>query len=573
MKMQVVRLVTAVTLAMAALFALSLTLTPVAAPAHAAPEAPSAPITVTFWHPHAPPRDTDIQVLIDEFNATNGLGITVIGTYAGNYGAIEDAVTDGLQGHGPVPNLAVAYPNAVAEFARYGAVHFLDGYLAGVDTTDIFTDVLTYYLLPEYGDQTGGLQYGRSLEAMFYNTHLLTTTGTPTPTTWPEFGAACQAMASGAGVLGTIPGTDASKFSTWLWSWGGELVSADANHARFAEQPGIEAMRVFRDLINLEIATYSSDPYGPFTDGQVAFIQGSSSAIPYIESAMADGAGHEWGVTRMPAMPGEEVVNSYGGGAAILNHGEAADLASWEFLWWLVQPDQTARWAARTGYFPVAISADTHPSITAKLASEVHYAQAFDLQPLGRGEPPLRGWVPIRGLLWAAIRDILYSGDEITATLQAAAARADQILAETGPESVEITSAGGTLILGNSGINTTTVSFPAGAVSISTTFSIIPLPDTSASGLAFALVPETTFSTSVTIDVTYTDTDVVGMDEDALKLWFFDWGANTWTDADPCGGYVRLPGQNTLSAGVCHFSDYALMDRGRFVYLPLVIRN
>ena len=110
-------------------------------------------------------------------------------------------------------------------------------------------------------------------------------------------------------------------------------------------------------------------------------------------------------------------------------------------------------------------------------------------------------------------------------------------------------------------------------MSISTTFSIVPVDDTPTTGPSFALVPETTFSTPVTITVTYTDTAVAGMAEDLLQLWIFDWDSNSWVEADPCGGYIHLPDQNTFSAGVCHFSDYALLDYGLFVYLPLVIRN
>ena len=86
-------------------------------------------VTITFWYNHTSMRETFLQRMIDEFNATNPYSITVVGEYAGGYGEIYDKIIRGLNGVGPLPNAVAAYPNQLADYARYGAVRFLDDYL------------------------------------------------------------------------------------------------------------------------------------------------------------------------------------------------------------------------------------------------------------------------------------------------------------------------------------------------------------------------------------------------------------------------------------------------------------
>ena len=98
------------------------------------------------------------------------------------------------------------------------------------------------------------------------------------------------------------------------------------------------------------------------------------------------------------------------------------------------------------------------------------------------------------------------------------------------------------------------------------------MDDLPTNGLGFTIVPDLELSTPVTLTVEYTDDDILGMDESSLVLYNYDWATQLWTDADPCGVYVRLPEENTLKAVVCHFSDYAMMNLLKWIHLPMIIR-
>jgi multiple sugar transport system substrate-binding protein len=538
----------------------------------------SDPVTIVYWHQHGADRQAWLDQFVDEFNRTNPYNITVQAEYAGSYSEIWDRVMLGLQDKGPLPNVVPGYPGQFADYARYGAVRFLDDYfddpaLGVTDPGDFYPGLLDNYRLVQYGDQLAGLQPGVSIEGMYYNADLLAAVGLPVPATWDQFETACISITTET-ISGTLAGTDASRFATWLWSRGGELLSADARRARFQEQPGIDSLRLFQQLFE---GGYGRPPLLPYEElnlfgqGKVAFVFGSSAGMDYYGQAMAAGAQQAWGIARVPAEPGHEVVDTYGAAVGVLRESEDADRAAWLFIRWLVEREQTARWAAQTGYFPVRLSAATHPSMTQKLADDSVYAQAFALLPLGRAEPAIRGYEEMRRIIGQAVQDVFLGMAEITGTLQAAALEVDALLAETGPRSQVVEPGGGTLVYTQTEGLLATVGFSAGAVPVTTTVSYVPLDDLPTDGLAFALVPNLTFSQPVTITLHYRDSDVAGMDEEALLLYLYDWTRGTWLDADPCGGYARDIENNILEAGVCHFSDYGLLDWPSKVYLPLIV--
>ena len=257
----------------------------------------------------------------------------------------------------------------------------------------------------------------------------------------------------------------------------------------------------------------------------------------------------------------------------MLHESEEKDQAAWLLIRWLTEEEQTARWAAVSGYFPVRISAATHPSMTQKLDDDAQYAQAFELQSLGRTEPAIRNYELVRRIIGDAVSEVFHHGANVTDTLQAAALEVDLLLANSGPTSAFIPPSGGTLVYTSTEGLSATVDFAPGTVAVTQTVSYVPLDDLPTSGLAFALAPSLSFSRPVTITIQYRNSDVEGMDESELQFYTYAWSSHQWVPANPCGGYVRDRSNNVLQAMVCHFSDYAMMEQLHFVYLPVVLRN
>ena len=130
---------------------------------------------------------------------------------------------------------------------------------------------------------------------------------------------------------------------------------------------------------------------------------------------------------------------------------------------------------------------------------------------------------------------------------------------------------------------------PAGALVGDTTFTFIPQPaPTHDPGrLIFAYNsfqitaedaygnPVTAFNLPITVTLTYADTDIIGMPEYSLGLYYWDGGASAWADAVstcPGGEYTRDPAANSFALPLCHLTKFGLFGNPLHFFLPIVRR-
>ena len=86
--------------------------------------------------------------------------------------------------------------------------------------------------------------------------------------------------------------------------------------------------------------------------------------------------------------------------------------------------------------------------------------------------------------------------------------------------------------------------------------------------------PLTVFNQPVTVTINYTDTNVVGLVESRLALYYWDEQAGAWLDAlstCPDGAYQRDLEGNRLSLPICHLSEFALFGNSFYqTFIPMV---
>lgn len=138
------------------------------------------------------------------------------------------------------------------------------------------------------------------------------------------------------------------------------------------------------------------------------------------------------------------------------------------------------------------------------------------------------------------------------------------------------------------------LTIPAG--SVNDTLVILPTPmdnpsNPISSGLRFAgqafslqaflngVLQETyTFSNPVSIRVPYTDADVQGINEETLRLYYWDEDAMVWRNAagtcTPSSAEQIDPDANIFETAICHLTDFALKGESasQDVFLPLVLK-
>ncbi len=158
----------------------------------------------------------------------------------------------------------------------------------------------------------------------------------------------------------------------------------------------------------------------------------------------------------------------------------------------------------------------------------------------------------------------------------------------TGPVTPE---AGGSLILASTAGGSVSVAAPIGAVTQTVTLAVTPLSSPSSApgnllfgSRAFSLgayldgnQPDGfVFEAPVTVTLTYTDAQIMGLEEDTLTLYVHqgdDW-IDTASTCTPASVYLREPEADRLTVAICHLSEFALFGEGDFLYdLPVLRRN
>ena len=400
---------------------------------------------VIFWYQHSGDREEQLQQIIADFNANNEYGITIVGEYQGNYGDIFNKMINVI-GTEESPNLVVAYQNQAATYQLAEALLDLNSLvesetwgLGEEDMADFFPGFIDADIFPSFGDARLGFPPNRSMEMMYYNADWLEELGFDgPPTTAEEFKAAACAAAETpfSGGVGDVPSmgyqlsTDASRFVSWTFAFGGDVFDYDANQYSYNNEEAAEAMAFLQDLFDSGCAALPAERYGDQTDfgnGNLLFTVGSSSGLPYYGSAVDEGAGFEWSVAPIPGTVDEPVMNVYGASVSVPKATPEQELATWLFVKYYTSPEVQAAWAQASNYFPVRQS--VADGLGDYFGENPAYQTAFDLLPYAKTEPPVPGYDFVRdevSEVMAAIAD----GAPVQEALDALTEDANEILGE-----------------------------------------------------------------------------------------------------------------------------------------------
>ncbi len=367
---------------------------------------------ITFWYQHTLKREELLKEMLAEFSRNNTHGIAVRGEYAGNYKDIFNKMLVGMQG-GVLPDLVVAYNNqAYTYYKNAGAIDLMPYMqspkwgLNAEQRADYFSSFLRE-------DNFDGVQVAltpnRSLEVMYYNVDWLKELGyAEPPQSWEDFAAVCR-RAKGQpfsgnedkrSSVGFMLDDDASQLASMVFSRGGSFMDAAQKEYQFNTPEVRASLQLMRELIRAKAAVVKTEEgmdSAGFGMGQILFVLASSTAIPYVQSAVDAGARFAWALAPPPRTVAEPVVNIYGAGIALAKTTPERELAAWLFLKWFTEPEQQARWVEVSGYYPVRRS--TAAALGNYFAQNPQYEKAFAWLEAARAEPGVMGYDHVRRLV------------------------------------------------------------------------------------------------------------------------------------------------------------------------------
>jgi multiple sugar transport system substrate-binding protein/sn-glycerol 3-phosphate transport system substrate-binding protein len=315
--------------------------------------------------------------------------------------------------------------------------------LTAEEKADFYPGIFEADVSPLFGDGhfRMGFPPNRSMEVLYYNLDWLNELGYDgPPKTWAEFKEmACAATDPDAGTIGYEISTDASRFSSMIFSRHGTYFMEDGSAFDFSNETVKETMRYMKELYDEGCVQLIAESYGDQTDFgnyKCLFTIGSTSGLPFYDQAVKSGEQGEfqWGVAPLPYMDGgdQPVMNIYGASVSIPKTTPEQELAAWLFVEWMTSPEELARWVKISNYFPVRASAaalledyfDANPT----------FKQAFDLLQYGTYEAQWCAcYEDVRRLMNSAYSAIL-DGADIDETLAQLEADANVSLGENTPQ-------------------------------------------------------------------------------------------------------------------------------------------
>ena len=387
--------------------------------------------TVIFWHQHTRDREKALLEIVDEFNKTNEWGITVVAEYQGGYSDIFNKMLT-FMNTPDAPNLVVAYQNQAATYQLAEALVDMNSMVEspkwGLSTTeqaDFFPGFWEQDIFPLFGNARLAFPPNRSMEVLYYNVDWLKELGYDAPPTTPaEFKEmACKATqqpfskATAEGSIGYELSIDASRFASWTFAFGGDVFDRTTEQYTYDSDGAKQAMAFLQDLFDSGCATIVTESFGDQTDfgaGKLLFTVGSSSGLPFYQTAVDSGSKHAWSVAPIPHTTDQPVMNVYGASVSIPKTTTEAKLATWLFVKYYTNAEVQAKWAMVSQYFPVRAS--VADGLSDYFAANPAYKTAFDLLQYSHFEPPTPGYDFVRVMVNEAMSAIA-EGADVDSTL------------------------------------------------------------------------------------------------------------------------------------------------------------
>jgi len=404
-------------------------------------------VTVTFWHAMKGNNADALNSLVSKFNAAHAGKITVKPVFQGSY---DDTVTK--------------YKAAVQAKQTPSLVQVYDvgsGFMSDSQQTipvQSFADEDKFSLddlqpaIKGYYSKNGKLQsmpFNSSVPLLYINATAFKKAGldpTKPPTTLDEIRAdALKLKASGAVKY---------AFNAAIYGWYFEQLTAEANKTycdndngrtsradavTFDDPEQVQFLSWWKGMLADGLATNTGrntdDAQAAFKSGTIGMGFESTGVLGgYITAA---GSKFQVAAAPFPKVQSSDTGGPIIGGASLWidgpGHSAAEQRASWEFVKFLVSPENAAFWHTQTGYFPVSKAALATADDKAWVAQKPQFQTAVDELAASPSSTATQGCLlgslpQVRALVEDAIESVLTSGKDPKAALDDAASKAKDLI-------------------------------------------------------------------------------------------------------------------------------------------------
>ncbi|MCL2204178.1 MAG: extracellular solute-binding protein [Defluviitaleaceae bacterium] len=396
-------------------------------------------VTVELWHIFAGAQQEALATLIEAFHASQPY-VHIRPLRFENYDRLSHQIALGDRA-GRLPHLAQA---SVFNVTRYQAEQvilpfdpFMNDPAVGIPLGEMSSIFDPLRAASQFGGQWFALPFAKSVRVLYYNRELLHAHGLTPPATWEEAAQAARALTfideyHALFGLGFENELDAEWISM-VRQRGGLYLDEVNGRAHFTTPEALEAMEFIMDTLTApyaRVAGAAETLAEIFARGGVAMFMGSSSYLPHVTEAVA--GAFDWGSAPMPGTGPIRATEMTGYSLVMfenMGHSINERVGAWEFLRFVLETENAARWAMSSGFLPMSQAAATYRSFTDFLIVNHRARAAVGSIPQGFFPTRMAAGPHIRAILQEEMADIRDGWVYIEEGLARAELRVNELLA------------------------------------------------------------------------------------------------------------------------------------------------
>ena len=396
----------------------------------------SGPTEISVWHGYQDTEGTVFNSLIDKYNSEHP-DVKINELYSSNDLVLQKVLT-AVRGDS-APDVAYMFGSWSPNIAKIPKLVDMTPEVSQPDWKwDDFYPAER--AAATVGDKTVGVPALVDNLAIVYNKKLFADAGIAAPTanwTWDDFRSAAAKLTDPAkGQYGWLIPADGSEDTVWhylpmLWDAGGDILSADDQHATFNSAAGTKALTTLQQMAITDKSVYldTTNENGPklMNSGKVAMLVTG----PWDLSSLSD---IEYGVQVMPSYSGAGGAHQTISGPdnwVVFDNGDKRKKAAIDFVKWLTAPEQVKTFSLGTGDLPTRTSVGQDPAFVAKLDEQLPGSGVFvqNLSNVEKARPTVEQYPAISEALGQAIVSVMLGKTQPSDALNTAAQAADAALA------------------------------------------------------------------------------------------------------------------------------------------------
>lgn len=388
-------------------------------------QAQEEPVEITFWHAMNGPHQDMITELVEGFNGSQDQYV-VVEQNQGDYSTLQQSImASGVSGD--LPTMSQLTNSNTPDYRDQGLLTPLDAYLTEENgwTDELKDGIFEGFMTGvTYDDGIYAMPFSKSVRLMFVNQDLLDEVEAEIPTTWAEVQALGEALDE-AGLEEEAMGLENSismEVETMSRQNGATWISDDLTEVEIASETATEPVQFIKDLITNGHARQAGEDgfmSGPFSQGASALYIGSSAGLAHVLPGIEEN-GINMTTAEIPVFnDGENLTLFAGNDLGVFESASEEERAgAAAFLAYLLEGENTTKWAIGTGYLPIT-QAGLDSDLWQDYLAENPLVEAASAElDYGQSQVPYVGSSEVFSEIELALENIMINDADVQAEMQ-----------------------------------------------------------------------------------------------------------------------------------------------------------